>query len=229
MRKNKTELILALDVRNLESAKGLLSRLKNIVRYYKIGSSLFTRQGPGALDLVRSYGGKVFLDLKYHDIPNTVKNAVANANEIGAYAVSLHISGGTEMIEACARLRRRPLLWGVGILTSLDSGQLKKIGFGKGVKETVLNLAKIGLRAGLDGLVCSGKELDILRRRKLPIKTKLIVPGIQTKKKKTDQKRVIGPGGAKELGADFIVVGRAVLESSDPVKTVEDILRDIND
>lgn len=221
-----TELILALDVKNLSEAENLLSKCEGLVKYYKIGSSLFTLEGPKAIDLVHKYRGKVFLDLKFHDIPNTVKNAVANAQKLGVYSVSLHISGGRKMIEECAELEEKPKLWGISVLTSFDEKSFSLTGSKYDISLAMDKFTDLGISSGLSGLVCSGSEIEMLRK-KFPNDIDIVVPGIRLKEADDDQKRVIGPRKAKEMGADFIVVGRPVLNSINPVKTVEDILEEL--
>ncbi|MDA8131559.1 MAG: orotidine 5'-phosphate decarboxylase, partial [Elusimicrobia bacterium] len=140
---HKTELIAALDTDTLKSAETLLRKLEGRVKFFKIGSVLFTAEGPAAVDLVHKHGGRVFLDLKFHDIPNTVKGAVRNAAAMGVYSVSLHLSGGAEMVKACAELEKRPKLWGITVLTSFDEYGLFRAGYRCGIAKTVRNLAAL--------------------------------------------------------------------------------------
>ncbi|MCK5106712.1 MAG: orotidine-5'-phosphate decarboxylase [Elusimicrobiales bacterium] len=221
-----TELILALDVENLSSAENLLSKFKGIVKYYKVGSSLFTLEGPKVIDIVHKYGGKVFLDLKFHDIPNTVKNAVMSAQKLGVYALSLHISGGVKMLEVCASLDERPKLWGISVLTSFDEESFALTGFRDNIASTMDKFSDLGVSAGLNGLVCSGFEIEMLRK-KFPEDVDIVVPGIRLGNADDDQKRIITPKKAKELGADFIVVGRPILKSQKPEETVKIILKEL--
>lgn len=223
---NNTELILALDVENFSAAENLLSKFKGIINYYKVGSSLFTLEGPKVIELVHKYGGQVFLDLKFHDIPNTVKNAVANAQKLGVYAVSLHISGGARMIEACSALDKRPKLWGISVLTSFDEESFALTGFKDNIALTMSKLSDMGVFAGLNGLVCSGFEIEMLRK-KFPENIDIVAPGIRLGNTDDDQKRIINPKKAKELGADFIVVGRPVLNSPNPDEAVKIILKEL--
>jgi len=159
----KTELIAALDTDSLKAAETLLERLKGAVKYFKVGSVLFTAEGPAAVDLVHKHGGKVFLDLKFHDIPNTVKHAVRNAAKMGVYSVSLHLSGGGEALKACAELEKRPRLWGITVLTSFNEYNLFRVGFRGGIDKTVKLLAAQALENGADGVVCSPANLSALR------------------------------------------------------------------
>jgi orotidine-5'-phosphate decarboxylase len=221
-----TELILALDVENFSAAEDLLSKFKGIIKYYKVGSSLFTLEGPKIINLVHKYGGRVFLDLKFHDIPNTVKNAVISAQKLGVYSLSLHIAGGVKMIEMCAGLNERPKLWGISVLTSFDEESFSSTGFKYDIPSTMNKLSDLGARSGLNGLVCSGAEIEMLRK-KFPSDMDIVVPGIRLENEDDDQKRVITPKKAKELGADFIVVGRPILKSPNPNETVEMILKEL--
>ena len=220
---SKTELIAALDADSLSSAESMIEKLKGRVRYFKVGSVLFTAAGPAAVDLVHKHGGKVFLDLKFHDIPNTVKGAVKAAAAMGVYSVSLHLSGGVEMLKACAELEKRPKLWGITVLTSFDEYNLFHAGFRCGITKTVKQLAALGLEGGADGVVCSPLEAAILRRahaRKLTI----ITPGIRPAALGDDQRRTVTPAEAKTAGADFIVVGRPVTAAADPAAAAAAIL-----
>lgn len=226
MNENKTDLILSLDVDSSREAGETVKRFSGLIDFYKIGSVLFTAAGPKAVETVIKNGGKVFLDLKYHDIPNTVKNAVLNAAKLGVYSVSMHLAGGKEMLRECAALRRRPLLWGISVLTSLDEKNLKKAGFRHGVKKTAENFCKTGIECGIDGIVCSGRETKNLKKI-AGERARIIVPGISFGTKKTDQKRTVSPGDARRAGADFIIVGRAVLRNENPAAAAKKIISDL--
>ncbi len=221
-----TELILALDTETFSSAENLLSKFKRIIKYYKVGSSLFTLEGPKVIELVHKYGGQVFLDLKFHDIPNTVKKAIVSAQKLGVYSLSLHIAGGSQMIETCASIEKRPKLWGISVLTSFDEESFSLTGFKDNIASSMDKLSDLGVSAGLNGLVCSGAEIEMLRK-KFPANVDIVVPGIRLDNEDDDQKRIITPRKAKELGADFIVVGRPILESPNPEETVEIILKEL--
>ncbi len=223
---HKTELIVALDTDSLKSAEGMIEKLKGQVKYFKVGSVLFTAEGPAAVDLVHKHDGKVFLDLKFHDIPNTVKGAVKHAAAMGVYSVSLHLSGGADMLKACAELEKRPKLWGITILTSFDEYTLFRSGFRGGIDKTVKLLAAIGLENGADGVVCSPLEAHRLKAIH-GADLKLITPGIRPAALGDDQKRAVTPAQAKAAGADFIVVGRPIIAAKDPAAAVEAILEDL--
>lgn len=222
----KTELIAALDTHTLKAAESLVDRLDGCVKYFKIGSVLFTAAGPAAVDMVHKRGGKVFLDLKFHDIPNTVKAAVKNAQAMGVYSVSLHLSGGSDMIRACSELEKRPKLWGITVLTSFDEHNLFSAGFRGGIDKTVKLLAALGLDCGVDGVVCS--PLEAWRLKEIyGSKLTLVTPGIRSASRSDDQKRAVTPAVAKANGADFIVVGRPIIEAEDPAAAAAAILKEI--
>ncbi|HAN03866.1 MAG TPA: orotidine-5'-phosphate decarboxylase [Elusimicrobia bacterium] len=222
----KTELIAALDADTLKAAGALIDKLEGTVKYFKIGSVLFTAAGPAAVDLVHKRGGKVFLDLKYHDIPNTVKGAVRHAAAMGVYSVSLHLSGGAEMLQACAGLEKRPKLWGITVLTSFDEYNLFRAGYRCGIAKTVRNLAALGLANGADGVVCSPLEAAALRKLH-DGKLKLVTPGIRPAALGDDQKRALTPAEARAAGADFIVVGRPIIAAPDPAAAAAAIAKEL--
>ena len=223
---HKTELIAALDTDSLKSAGHLIDRLEGSVKFFKVGSVLFTAEGPAAVDLVHKRGGRVFLDLKFHDIPNTVKDAVKKAAALGVYSVSLHLSGGPEMLRACAELEKRPKLWGITVLTSFDEHNLFRAGYRCGIDKTVRNLAALGAENGADGVVCSPLEAAMLKARH-DGRLKLITPGIRPVARGDDQKRAVTPSAARAAGADFIVVGRPIAAAADPAAAAEAILKEL--
>lgn len=218
----RTKLIVALDVDTIVQARKLVNELYPPVGIFKVGSQLFTAAGPRVIEYIRNKGAEVFLDLKFHDIPNTVARAVRQAVRLEIKMLTVHISGGKEMLSAAVQAakaeakflrRRRPLLIGVTVLTSREAGPAD-----------VLKLAKAGLAAGLDGVVCSAREVRLLRKT---IKKKFIIvtPGIRPKTAPgDDQKRTATAKEALTAGSDFLVVGRPILEAGDPRKAVENIL-----
>ncbi len=223
---SKTRLIAALDTPDLESAGELLKKLKGLPLIYKVGSSLFTFAGPRAVDLVHKYGGKVFLDLKFHDIPNTVRNAVESAARLGVYSVSLHTTGGAEMLKAAAAGKKRPLLWGITVLTSFDEKSFARTGFKNKIEKTVFSLAALAAENGADGVVCSPREAAAVKKR-FGAALQVITPGIRFEGGGDDQKRTLTPEEAEAAGADFIVVGRPILKAADPAAAVRNILEAI--
>ncbi|MDR1684296.1 MAG: orotidine-5'-phosphate decarboxylase, partial [Elusimicrobiota bacterium] len=179
------KIIVALDVKTEREALALVKKLKNKVGVFKVGKELFTAAGPGIVKKIQKLGGKVFLDLKFHDIPNTVAKAVAQAAKMGVYMLTIHTSGGPEMMQAAAQAAkenapkgRAPLILGVTILTSLDDAALKKIGFKHNAAQMVARLAKLAKEAGLGGIVSSPKEVKQLRRA-LGKEMVLVTPGIR--------------------------------------------------
>ena len=222
----KTRLIVALDTPDLKSAGALLKKLKGLPLIYKVGSSLFTLAGPRAVDLVHKYGGKVFLDLKFHDIPNTVRNAVESAARLGVYSVSLHLSGGAEMLKASAAVKKRPLLWGITVLTSFDEKSFARTGFKSKIEKTVFSLAALAAENGADGAVCSPLEAARVKKRFGAV-LQIITPGIRLEAGGDDQKRTMTPAEAKASGANFIVVGRPILKAADPAAAARNILEAI--
>jgi len=218
-----TELIVALDVDDLNEGLRLVAAAGDAVRWYKIGSRLFTRCGPQAVRVLAAAGKQVFLDLKFHDIPNTVAGAVAAAAELGVKLVNVHAAGGSAMLQAARAAllplppEHRPLLVAVTVLTSMDQAALSEIHGGSVTPaEQVCRLAKLAQTAGLDGVVASAHEIALIRETCGP-DFRLVIPGIRPAGgDRGDQRRVLTPCEAARLGADFIVVGRPILAAADP-------------
>lgn len=224
------KLIVALDVDEIEKAENLVDSLISYAKLFKVGSFLFTAEGPKVLDMVVKKGGKVFLDLKYCDIPNVVSNSVRMAQRHGVFSLTLSILGGRKMLEAAASIHPRPLLWGVTILTSIDSPDMKELGISREIGDEVVALAKMAESAGLEGVVASPLEIELIRkatRKDFIIVTPGIRPLGREKSLADDQKRVMAPGEALRKGADYIVVGRPVIEVPDPVEAVKAILQEM--
>ncbi|NLI09347.1 MAG: orotidine-5'-phosphate decarboxylase [Elusimicrobia bacterium] len=225
----KTELITALDL-ELDKAEEIVKKLSKDVKYYKIGPVLFMRHGVKAIDMVKKHGGEVFLDLKLHDIPNTVKEAIENANKLGIYSISMHILGGPTMIKAGINAAKKLKIWGVTILTSIDLIEFHRIGFRYSLEKQVQHLAKLANETQVDGVIASPRELYYLRQT-LGEKIRIITPSIRMeasgKDPWDDQKRFLTPKEAKERGADFIVVGRPITQSKNPLKAAQEILKEI--
>lgn len=221
-------LIAALDVDTILREEELLEKLQGTVEYYKVGLTLFTSHGKRAVDLVHRYGGKVFLDLKLLDIPQTVANTVREAQKLGAHSVSIHLSGGAEMVKAASAVIPRPKLWGVTVLTSLLDHDLKAFHPEATVKEAVLALARMGVRHSIDGLICSGQEVGMLREELGDRCPPFIVPGIRPAGHHPyDQKRPVTPAEAARLGIEFPVVGRPLIKAPDPLKAAQEILAEM--
>lgn len=228
-------LIVALDVPDAESALRLGATLAPLCGALKVGSELFTAAGPDLVRRLRDTGAPVFLDLKFHDIPNTVTRAVAAATRLDVQMLTIHTSGGPAMIAAAedaaqntARSLQRPppLVLGVTVLTSMDSPQLAAVTGETDVERQVRRLALLATQAGLRGLVCSPLELAPLRAL-LPPSTVLVTPGIRTTPPAPgdDQRRTLSPEQAIAAGAQWIVVGRPILAAPDPAAAARDILQ----
>ena len=223
-----TELIVALDVGTIHEEEALLDQLKSTVTFYKVGLRLFTAHGKRAVDLVHRYGGKVFLDLKFHDIPQTVAHAVAEAQKLGAESVSLHLSGGSAMLKAAAEVHPRPKLWGVTVLTSLGAQDLRVMQPRTTLPTMVKNLARLGWINGIDGTICSGQEVAALRKALPHLDMRFITPGIRPAECGAhDHDRVMTPGEAAVLGINYIVVGRPITQAPEPLKAAQNILAEM--
>ncbi len=197
-------LILALDVEDLKTAKKFVRNLSPYINIFKIGSILFTREGPVVVEMVKKLNRKVFLDLKYHDIPNTVGMAVKSARDLGVDMLTIHTSGGTEMMREAVKNKGSIVLFGVTVLTSIDKKILKsQIGVNRDVRSQVVRLAKMARSAGLDGVVASGNEIELVRKAS-GRNFLIVVPGVRPSGEAAgDQKRVVTPGDALKRGADF--------------------------
>ena len=222
------KIALALDVQSIKEAEGVLSRIKQPI-IIKIGYSLFIRYGKEIVELSKSKGFEVFLDLKLHDIPNTVFNGVKSARELGVDYLTIHTLGGEEMIKKAVEAKKGSNLkiLGVTILTSHDENYLKYLGTTYGLNQLILKLADTAVRNSIDGIVCSSLEVEMLKRE---IKEDFIavVPGIRPEiDKKDDQKRVATPKEAINKGADILVIGRPILKAEDKNKKIEMILKEI--
>lgn len=229
-------LIVALDFPSLEPCRKLLQELEGLVSIYKIGSELFTVQGWKAVELVEKFGGKVFLDLKLHDIPTTVARTSRVIAERGVFMFNVHALGGLEMMREARKARddqsefgAKPLLVAVTLLTSLEEKMLsKELGITRNVQEEVLSLAKLAQEAGLDGVVCSPKETLMLRRQ-LGNDFILVTPGVRSPKDKADdQRRCLTPRKALERGANYLVVGRPITLAEDPRKAAKEVLQSLS-
>lgn len=225
-------LILALDVETRESAMEMLDRLGNSLEWVKVGLQLFTAYGPDLVREIADRGYKVFLDLKLHDIPNTVAKAVQSIAKLPVDLLTLHASGGAEMLEWADKARNEHApelnLLAVTVLTSMDAGQLKSLNVDAEPAAQVNHLASLSLQAGIQGLVCSPLELPALRSQfgRDPI---IVTPGIRPKGSASDeQKRIMTPQDAAATGANFIVVGRPILKAPDPVAAVEAIRAELS-
>jgi orotidine-5'-phosphate decarboxylase len=229
-------LYVALDVERLEEAERLLDRLGGVVGGCKIGSQLFTAAGPVAVERALKRGFRVFLDLKYHDIPNTVAGAVREATRMGVFMLNVHAAGGGAMMRAAAGAAAgaaqdfavpRPIVLGVTVLTSLDRRALEtEVGVTGTVAAHVLRLAERAREAGLDGCVASAQEITPLRLGLGP-RWVIVTPGIRPAERDDDQARTATPGAAIRAGADYLVVGRPITAAADPAVAAAAILDDV--
>jgi len=212
-----TQLIVALDVDHAADALRLVDQLGPAATWYKVGKQLFTRCGPAIVQQLKGRGKRVFLDLKFHDIPNTVQQAVSAALEIGADMVNVHGSGGPAMLAAAAQAKRGDaLVIAVTVLTSLDQAGFTAAGYAGTIAEQVQRLARLAQEAGLDGVVASGQESALVRAACGPGFVQ-VIPGIRPATAGSDdQKRVMTPAAAVRAGAHYIVVGRPVTQAVDP-------------
>ena len=232
----RNPIIVALDVPDAASALKLAEQLAPVTGGFKIGSELFTAAGPEIVRQIRGLGAPIFLDLKFHDIPNTVAKAVAAAVRLDVQMLTVHASGGMEMLKAAEQVAQEsawqlghapPLVLGVTVLTSLDGDALSQIGLDPNVSRQVRRLANMANQAGLRGLVCSPREIADLRQM-LPASTQLVIPGIRPQAVAgDDQKRTLTPREALALGANWLVIGRPIYGAADPRAAAEQILKEI--
>jgi len=229
-------IIAALDVPTAEHALKLAEEIAPAVGAFKIGKELFTSAGPDIVKRVRDTGAAVFLDLKFHDIPNTVAKAVAAAVRLDVQMLTIHAGGGREMMReaeqsaqqtAVQSERNAPLVLGVTVLTSHDASTLAEIGCEPNVGKQVERLARLAAQSGLRGLICSPLEIVALRQI-LPATMQLVTPGIRTGTEKADdQKRTLTPREAMQAGANWLVIGRPIYQAPNPREAAERILRSL--
>lgn len=235
----KERIILALDLAEQEKALDIVERVGAHINIFKVGAELFTSAGPKIIEEIHKRGKKVFLDLKYHDIPNTVSRAAEAAAELGVYMFSVHALGGYEMMRQAAQalvkasLKKnidKPRLLGVTILTSIDQVALQnELGIGQRMNTQVRHLAGLVLKAGLDGVIASPHDVETVRAH-CGRGFLIITPGIRPSwTPQDDQKRTMTPKEALKKGADYLVIGRAVLSQPDPVSALERIKEEIAD
>ena len=236
---SKEKLIVALDFDNLHTANQIVSQLGDIVTWFKIGGQLFTATGLTSVETCHKLGKKVFLDLKFHDIPNTVAGAVAAAAKTGAGMINMHASGGFEMMRAASEAANmqagvleipRPLLIGVTVLTSIDEGNFQRdFDTERRLRDQVAYFAELSQNAGLDGVVASPLEIEMVRRV-CGERFLIVTPGVRPRWAAAgDQRRIKTPAEAIEAGADYIVVGRPITGVNNPREAAENILQEIRD
>ncbi len=223
------KIIVALDVATKEKALELVQELRDQISFFKIGLQLYTAEGPEIVRAVLATGSKVWLDLKLFDIPNTVAGAVKSASYLGVHMLTIHLSGGSEMIRAATDARANDVvILGVTVLTSATEQTLREIGISDKVADQVLRLAGLGVEAGIDGLVASPHEIKTLRS-KFGDKLKIAVQGIRPRwADPGDQKRFMTPPEALDAGADYIGIGRPITAHRNPREAVKRILEELS-
>ena len=233
------KLLVALDVESGDRALQLVTALRGLAGGFKIGNRLFTSDGPALVRAIAESGSRVFLDLKYHDIPNTVEQAVEAAVDTGAWMINVHASGGTAMMQAAARAaheasakrgRAAPLMIAVTVLTSMDQDALRAVGVERPVIDQVIALARLTQQAGLQGVVASAQETSAIRQACGP-DFQIVTPGIRGASagtERNDQSRTMGPAEAIKAGASYIVVGRPIIAAQDPRAAAEAIVEELS-
>lgn len=224
---NDPKIIVALDYADAASALKLVRQLNPSLCRLKVGKELFTAEGPKFVEQLAHANFGVFLDLKFHDIPNTVAKACAAASQLGIWMLNVHASGGLEMMqaanEAVKSAENKPLLIAVTVLTSMNQTSLNQIGITTDLTTHVLKLATLTQQAGLDGVVCSALEASILRKQ-LGNNFCLVTPGIRpANASQDDQSRIVTPADALKNGSNYLVIGRPITQASDPLKMLESI------
>lgn len=237
MKTEQNKLIVALDVETAAEALRLVSILRGSVGMFKVGMQLFTAAGPDLVRAIVRSGERVFLDLKYHDIPNTVAAAAVEATRLGVSMFNVHATGGAEMMRSTADAvlktvdsegLAQPLMLGVTILTSANAFTLKDVGFRAEPAELVPRLAELSDLSGMDGVVASAREVGIVRTAVTRADFVVVTPGIRPAGSDPfDQKRVTSPRKALAAGADYIVVGRPILDAADPAQAAQEILAEM--
>ena len=230
----KEKILLVLDVSSREEAMKLVRPLYEHVGMFKVGTQLFTAEGPALVREIVGLGGKVFLDLKFHDIPNTVSHGVLEAAKLGVSLMTIHAAGGRAMMETVSKeLRnqfgeRRPMVAAVTVLTSLNDASLQEVGIARPMSQQVVEMAKLAENCGVDGVVCSPQEIELVRKA-TGRNFKIVTPGIRMPgQSANDQQRLATPREALSAGADYIVVGRAVTAAAEPRQALETLIQSIN-
>jgi len=224
----KNPLILALDVPDQGSALRLVEQLGPAAPFYKIGLQLFTKCGPGVVQAIRQTGAKVFLDLKFHDIPNTVRHSVESACALGVDLLTIHLGGGGAMIRAAAEgASGETLVLGVTVLTSSNRETLREVGIEAPVEDQVLRLTRLGVEHGVTGIVASPQEVTLLRQV-FGHGLTIVTPGVRPEwAAANDQQRTLTPRAAMAAGADYLVIGRPITGAPNPREAAERILAEL--
>jgi orotidine-5'-phosphate decarboxylase len=228
----KDKIILALDLEDLDELGAIVDPLRGELKWVKVGLQLFTRYGPDVVKYFADKGFSVFLDLKLHDIPNTVASAVKSLRDLPIGMLTIHTCGGSEMIQAAVNAGKEInpdlLILGVTVLTSMNEEALRGVGVPKTPLNQVQDLAKMAVESGLNGLVCSPLEVAALRKI-IPEQVALVTPGIRPAGAATqDQKRIMTPAEAIETGSSWLVIGRPILKAQEPLQAFRDIVKEIS-
>jgi orotidine-5'-phosphate decarboxylase len=224
--------IVALDFPRREPALALASQLDPARCRVKVGKELFTAEGPAIVEALHQQGFDVFLDLKFHDIPATVAKACRSAAELGVWMVNVHASGGRSMMEAAlesvSNASHRPIMTAVTVLTSMSADDLREIGIQREPKDQVLHLAQLAKDSGMDGVVCSAQEAEMLRAQ-LAQPFTLVTPGIRpANSDANDQHRIVTPSDAMAKGVDYLVIGRPITAHAEPLQSLNNIIDEID-
>jgi len=227
---NDPKIIVALDFPSLTETENFLKKIQGSKCRVKVGKELFTAEGPKIIDLIHDYNLDIFLDLKFHDIPNTVAKAIKITSHLGIWMVNVHAAGGKDMMcasrEAIENSYHKPLLIAVTILTSFDDETYEEIGYKKPLINQIQHLAKLAEDSKMDGIVCSANDISNLNNL-VKKSFKFITPGIRLGMEKDDQKRVTSPRDAISMGSNYIVIGRPITKNKDPFKIIEFINQEI--
>ena len=226
-------IIVALDVGDFGRAEELVQDLKGVISFFKVGHELFTACGPDVVKMVTGHGAKVFLDLKFFDIPNTAAGAVKSASSLNASIINVHALGGAEMMKAAANAaagcKNPPKVIAVTVLTSFDEAGFSNIGISASIEDSVMNLATTAKDAGLDGVVSSPSEVRTIKKH-LGKDFLIVTPGVRPHwSTADDQKRVMTPKNAFDAGADYIVIGRPIIEAKEPKTAAERVIEELQE
>lgn len=224
----KDRIFCAIDFTEIEESKKFVSTISDYIGGIKIGLEFFSKNGPQGVLEIKKIGLPIFLDMKLKDIPNTVRKSAKNLIKLKPDYLSVHLSGGYRMVKEIVSIKKNTKILGVSMLTSLDNTDLKSFGYSLSSLKYVENLAKIGEKAGVDGLVSSAQEVSYLKDRLKNKKLIYVTPGIRLPKNKLDdQKRVVSPSEAIKLGSSILIIGRSITQSSNPIGAINEIIKEI--
>ncbi|MDA9221462.1 orotidine-5'-phosphate decarboxylase [Methylophilaceae bacterium] len=228
---NNSKIIVALDFESLKETEDFLKKVKGQNCRVKVGKELFTNEGPNVIKLIQQYGFEIFLDLKFHDIPNTVSRAIKASCNLGVWMVNVHASGGKQMLlaarEAVDSSSNKPILIAVTILTSYDNSSYQELGFKNNLLDQIAYLTTLSENSGMDGIVCSANDISSIKPL-VKEKFQFVTPGIRLANSNDDQKRVTTPEDAITQGSNYLVIGRPITSSEDPAALIEKINQKIN-